>query len=115
MMTRCWRSLGGRSSPRRPRRGETLALAPAGALLAYDRRSVSARYINKKALRAADGEQLQRVLTGEGVDRHLLGLMIAAYTAGEELPGEDRTVLFASGLAVLRGASARVDALKDVR
>ena len=29
------------------------------------------------------GEQLKRVLTGQGIDRHLLGLMVAAHLAGE--------------------------------
>ena len=39
------------------------------------------------ALRAAchaHGEQVQRVLTGQGIDRHLLGLYIAAYLKGGE-------------------------------
>jgi len=33
---------------------------------------------------AAHGEQLQRVLTGQGIDRHLLGLYIAAHLRGSE-------------------------------
>ena len=37
-----------------------------------------------RAACAAHGEQVQRVLTGEGIDRHLLGLYIAAYLKGAE-------------------------------
>ena len=39
------------------------------------------------ALKAAcdsHGEQLQRVLTGQGVDRHMLGLLVAAHLSGEQ-------------------------------
>ena len=35
-----------------------------------------------KAACAAHGEQVQRVLTGQGIDRHLLGLYIAAHLQG---------------------------------
>ncbi len=34
----------------------------------------------------AHGEQLQRVLSGQGVDRHMLGLMIASHLRGDDLP-----------------------------
>lgn len=37
-----------------------------------------------KAACAAHGEQVQRVLTGQGIDRHLLGLYIAAHLKGSD-------------------------------
>ena len=43
----------------------------------------TARYAALRAACEAHGEQLQRVLTGQGIDRHLLGLYIASQMRGE--------------------------------
>ena len=41
------------------------------------------RLAKLKAACKVHGEQMKRVLTGQGIDRHLLGLMVAAHLAGE--------------------------------
>lgn len=46
--------------------------------------SASDKFAALKAACVAHGVQLQRVLSGQGIDRHLLGLMIAAYMRGDD-------------------------------
>jgi len=57
-------------------------------VLAMEDHSLSAaqKLVGLHAACDAHGAQLQRVLTGQGIDRHLLGLYIVASLSGEELP-----------------------------
>ena len=53
------------------------------AMLAADATD-AAKHAALQAACASHAEQVQRVLTGQGIDRHLLGLYIAAYLKGME-------------------------------